>query len=69
MPLTMAGVGVWALINGKVIPRWIFDREAKRADYWQATAERLLTLNHESQEVARQAGQLAREIARQIGSP
>jgi hypothetical protein len=61
LPLTMAGVAVWALVKGVVVPRVYFEREVERADYWQAVAERLLQLNQQTQEVARQAGQVARD--------
>jgi len=66
LPLTMAGVAVWALVKGIVVPRVYFEREVERADYWQAVAERLLQLNQQTQEVARQAGQLARDAVTRV---
>ena len=64
LPFALAAGAVLALIRGMVVPRWYFQRDVERADYWQQTAERLLQLNHETQNVAREAGQVAREAVR-----
>jgi hypothetical protein len=69
LPLAMVILAVWALVSGKVIPRWYFDRESERANYWQQTAERLLELNSETQRVAREAGQVARDAVRKVTAP
>lgn len=46
-------LAVWAFATGKVVPRWIFDLETKRADSWQTlyerekgTSEKLLEVQH-----------------------
>ena len=66
LPFALAVGAVLALTRGMVVPRWYFDREVERANYWQQTAERLLQLNHETQTVAREAGQVAREAVRKV---
>lgn len=66
LPFALAAGAVLALIRGMVVPRWYFEREVERANYWQQTAERLLQLNHETQTVAREAGLVAREAVRKV---
>lgn len=61
LPLTMAGGAVYALVRGVVVPRIYYQREVDRGDYWQGVAEKLLQLNHETQEVARAAVQSTRD--------
>jgi hypothetical protein len=60
LPFTMACTGVAALLKGWVVPRWFFDRELERTEYWQNVAERALNINERQQtvvtEVVKKAG-------------
>lgn len=68
LPFTLAVGAVLALVRGLVVPRWYFEREVERANYWQQTAERLLQINHETQSLAKEAGQVAREAVRKVST-
>lgn len=57
----MAGA-VWALVSGKVIPRWYYDEEQDRTEYWKKIAERAVNLNEKQQNVVHETQAVTKEL-------
>lgn len=52
----LLALAVWAFASGRVVPRWIFDRETQRADEWKALAQSTQRTADRSLTVAEKAG-------------
>lgn len=70
----LLAAGLFALLRGWLVPRYLYDRETARADYWQGKAVDLLTQALATRAVAadatdsaeRLAAQMAREFEREL---
>lgn len=51
----LLALAVWAFATGKVVPRWIYDAEARRAEEWRQLALRQQPLTQRSLDVAERA--------------